>query len=711
MKFDWKTKDIRSLIFESAKINTFVGIGFRNWLEDYDDYEDEDEEEYDPQEMMDRDTAIRDRSFAFENWFGGKDRIYIPFETNFKKKDQDIPESEDKDVIDLINGFKGGGKYPESEDGYEVLDYAKGLAAPRSEPIDKFDTPDKLRSHLQGKNLPPEKIKKAISNKFGIDESKKNVYKIRGILDQIKNQDQKSLENELNNQNISQRRYQKRFKRNNQYYDDIINWFEASPSRTGSGKSKKYLIAISKKPEDIENMSTGRDWKSCMEIGKDNTSKVYCEVKDGGFIAYLIEPDDKEIKNPKARVLVRRFDSKRIGGGSKHGMSVAVVESKIYGWEVPGFAEEVEKWVESKQGEIKAGLYQLKGAEYSDTYDPDGEYISSDKIEDLWKLTDPWRPDSKYALEKIEQLDKEKSLDSESIKRLHEFLKNRKGDSVWVPSYESHLLRHPELIEVEDLTKSMVAKSKKALVRSIDKLSPEVAEQLKKNIYKEVLDGLEYPPKKDDKRMGDSPYTLLGHYNDIADQLSAFRPIPNEIVKKIYELAEKLNERPIKSQTEKSNKRKMIGGQMGQVIGSENFEGRILQSFANALVQANNPAANGFVDKYLKFRGEEGFGLGGRSMGYQSLHNNLYKLGEKGKTYLPQLQKELKQVEDKIKKIELETPGLEQAYAADANSQDVNKLLNHKPAEYKNLKKSEEEYRYAIDSIEKGSLSQKYDPF
>ena len=86
-------------------------------------------------------------------------------------------------------------------------------------------------------------------------------------------------------------------------------------------------------------------------------------------------------------------------------MSVAVVESKIYGWEVPGFAEEVEKWVESKQGEIKAGLYQLKGAEYSDTYDPDGEYISSDKIEDLWKLTDPWRPDSKYALEKIEQLD------------------------------------------------------------------------------------------------------------------------------------------------------------------------------------------------------------------------------------------------------------------------------------------------------------------
>jgi nicotinate-nucleotide pyrophosphorylase len=86
-------------------------------------------------------------------------------------------------------------------------------------------------------------------------------------------------------------------------------------------------------------------------------------------------------------------------------------------------------------------------------------------------------------------------------------------------------------------------------------------------------------------------------------------------------------------------------------------------------------------------------------------------LGEKGKTYLPQLQKELKQVEDKIKKIELETPGLEQAYAADANSQDVNKLLNHKPAEYKNLKKSEEEYRYAIDSIEKGSLSQKYDPF
>ena len=63
MKINWKTKNIRSLIFESVKINTFVGIGFRNWLEDYDDYYDyEDEEEHDPQETMDRDTAIRDRS-------------------------------------------------------------------------------------------------------------------------------------------------------------------------------------------------------------------------------------------------------------------------------------------------------------------------------------------------------------------------------------------------------------------------------------------------------------------------------------------------------------------------------------------------------------------------------------------------------------------------------------------------------------------------
>ena len=48
----------------------------------------------------------------------------------------------------------------------------------------------------------------------------------------------------------------------------------------------------------------------------------------------------------------------------------------------------------------------------------------------------------------------------------------------------------------------------------------------------------------------------------------------------------------------------------------------------------------------------------------------------------------------------------------DANYQDMNNLNDIQgAAEYQNLKKSEEEYRYAIDSIEKGSLSQKYYPF
>ena len=345
-----------------------------------------DEEEYeDEEETMTRERSFAERRFAFESWFpGGQDRIYIPFKSNVSEDDDSDLEGDDSDIVELINDFKGGGKYPESEDGYEVVDYAKGLASPKKV-VDKHDTPEKLRSYLQTKkHLSPEKIDQIVADKFGVSEAQRNLYKIRGILDQIKSQEESKIKSKLDNQEISQNKYNYSSNKQAEYMDDIIRWFEMSPSRSGSGKSKEYAIVISKNPEDIEKMSTGRSWSSCMEIGKDNTSQVYCEVKDGGFIAYLTTPDDKEIKNPKSRVLIRRLDS-------KIGKSIAVVEESIYGWEVPGFVQEVKKWVESKQGKIEPGKYQLKGAEHSDTFS-DKEIILPDNIKDLWKFADRIMP-------------------------------------------------------------------------------------------------------------------------------------------------------------------------------------------------------------------------------------------------------------------------------------------------------------------------------
>jgi hypothetical protein len=401
--FNWSSKRESILaVFDGNP--DYSMISFRTWLEQSgvrwldeqfgrrheDEYEDEGEGEEDDEYWSDAldtsaatERAFTERRFAFESWFpSGQDRIYIPFKSNVSEDDDSDLEGDDSDIVELINDFKGGGKYPESEDGYEVVDYAKGLAAPKKV-IDKYDTPEKFKLHLQTKkkNLSPEKIDQIVADKFGVSEAQRNLYKIRGILDQIKNQEESKIKSKLDNQEVSQNKYNYLSNKQAEYMDDIIRWFEMSPSRSGSGKSKEYAIVISKNPEDLENMSTGRSWSSCMEIGKGgNYGQVYCEIKDGGFIAYLTTPDDKEIENPKSRVLIRRLDSKT-------GNPIAVVEESIYGWEVPGFVQEVKKWVESKQGKIKIGEYQLKGAEHSDTFGAK-EMMLPDNVEDLFKLAE-----------------------------------------------------------------------------------------------------------------------------------------------------------------------------------------------------------------------------------------------------------------------------------------------------------------------------------
>ena len=129
---------------------------------------------------------------------------------------------------------------------------------------------------------------------------------------------------------------------------------------------------------DIALMSTGRDWTSCMELDKGSHHKsVYCEVKEGGLIAYLIRGDDKDIKKPLARVLIRRFDN-------QEGDSVAIPENTVYGNVVEGFEDVIRQWLQSKQGVINPGHYQRKGGKWSDTF-PEKMLVPPTNKEDILK--------------------------------------------------------------------------------------------------------------------------------------------------------------------------------------------------------------------------------------------------------------------------------------------------------------------------------------
>jgi hypothetical protein len=155
--------------------------------------------------------------------------------------------------------------------------------------------------------------------------------------------------------------------------------FNNSKFRSGVNllKNANLKIVFSQDPHDVAMMSTNRGWTSCKDLGKeDNYSEgVFCEVESGGFVAYLIDGDDLEIKHPYARVLIRRFVS-------NDGKSIAIPEKKVYGENIPEFLIEVNKWVDDHQKDISKGVYELKGDLYSDTFSDKYTYISN-KFTDL----------------------------------------------------------------------------------------------------------------------------------------------------------------------------------------------------------------------------------------------------------------------------------------------------------------------------------------
>ena len=140
---------------------------------------------------------------------------------------------------------------------------------------------------------------------------------------------------------------------------DLLNKFNNDYGRM-AGTSNKLLIAISRHPYDIAGMSTGRDWESCMTLGPNGgeyQKYVPKEIAEGSIIAYLIKDDDKNIKRPIARIMIKPYfdKTKRVYLG---------IASRTYPLEtLTGFKEAVEKWLESVQSKIQ-GIFKLSDRVY-----------------------------------------------------------------------------------------------------------------------------------------------------------------------------------------------------------------------------------------------------------------------------------------------------------------------------------------------------------
>lgn len=272
------------------------------------------------------DEAGRNNPRPFNDWFEGKERVYLPF----KGPSENYSQEDDKEIIEVLKK-----NYP---DKCNEIDFIQGYC---------INNKNKVKIGKLLNKLQNEKIKE-ISNKIKDFE---NSYSEDSPI--IFNPEYMALKKE---EEVIQK-----------YWEDIIKKFTSSATRSNVKSGGGYKIVISQNPRDIAFMSTGRDWGSCMtlplygERGGVHHKDVFCEVESGGFIAYLVHEYDEDVEEPLARILIRRFTN-------QEGTSIAVLENSIYGNNMTGFAETVQKWVDTKQGKVRPGIYNRQGGEYSDTF-------------------------------------------------------------------------------------------------------------------------------------------------------------------------------------------------------------------------------------------------------------------------------------------------------------------------------------------------------
>lgn len=95
---------------------------------------------------------------------------------------------------------------------------------------------------------------------------------------------------------------------------EVTDAFMNDPQRAASSIAQPKIV-ISRHPHDVAGMSTDRGWRSCMEMGGPNTAGginqrfLQHDIQNGTHVAYLVRPDDNDIKKPMARIALKPFHS------------------------------------------------------------------------------------------------------------------------------------------------------------------------------------------------------------------------------------------------------------------------------------------------------------------------------------------------------------------------------------------------------------------
>lgn len=137
--------------------------------------------------------------------------------------------------------------------------------------------------------------------------------------------------------------------------------FETDPARQSSQKSN-LMIAYTRHPHHVAAMSTGTGWESCMQFDRGMYRRhLQDDVHEGTHVAYLIHGNDKEIKNPIARIAMKPFHSE---DGEKH--TVVRPEPRTYGHGGDAFTSSVRSWSEKNFPMKPKRMYHVNEHVYND---------------------------------------------------------------------------------------------------------------------------------------------------------------------------------------------------------------------------------------------------------------------------------------------------------------------------------------------------------
>jgi hypothetical protein len=155
------------------------------------------------------------------------------------------------------------------------------------------------------------------------------------------------------------------------FLDEFIN---------DSSRTLGTMIAvISRNPEDIANMSTGRAWVSCTGSRGVHWKSVPKEVQHGCLVAYMAPENDPDILSPLARMMIKPLTEKR-------GIMTSLAEKffkkskpeerlqiflpdKTYGLKNAAFSEAITKFVEENLNAGKDGDFKFTRKLYRYGYD------------------------------------------------------------------------------------------------------------------------------------------------------------------------------------------------------------------------------------------------------------------------------------------------------------------------------------------------------